>query len=169
MPVTYRNATAADLPGVVAVEGAAFSVPWSEASFRSLLPLERVHFVVAEDEGAVVGHGILWWVADEGELANLAVAPGHRRRGVAGRLLDLLLDRARASGLQRVVLEVRVSNHAARALYASRGFQEVGLRRNYYRRPVEDARVLALELRLPRGRQSPGSPSSQLQPSGETP
>ncbi|MFW6176017.1 MAG: ribosomal protein S18-alanine N-acetyltransferase [Acidobacteriota bacterium] len=144
--VTIRPAEATDLPRVMEVEQASFPLPWSESSFRSLLELDRVFFLVAELEGEVVGHGVLWWVGEEGELANIAVGPEARRAGVARVLLEELVDRARRAGVEHVFLEVRVSNDAATRLYRSLGFREVGLRRNYYQRPQEDARILRLDM-----------------------
>lgn len=158
MAVTLRSATPEDLDRVTEIEAASFAVPWSREAFRSLGELKRVRFLVAELEGGVVGHGVLWWVGSEGELANLAVDPAFRRQGVARVLLDGLLERARAEGLSRVFLEVRVSNHPAEALYRSRGFRPVGLRRNYYHHPREDARILRLQLaRDPVGSEDPSS------------
>ena len=144
--VGVRRARAGDLPRVLEIELACFPLPWSPASFRSLLERERVRFLVAEEGGRVVGHAVLWWTADEGELANLAVAPEARRQGVATRLLDRILEEARANRLRSVFLEVRASNEGARALYRERGFREVGRRRDYYSRPREDALILHLEL-----------------------
>ncbi len=145
-PVEVRRARPEDLPRILEVERAAFSTPWSETSFRTLMPLSRVIVRVAELDGRVVGHGVVWRVADEGELANLAVDPDVHGHGVGRILLDQLLAEAREAGITHVFLEVRESNLPARRLYSSRGFREVGLRPGYYRRPTEDALVLRLEL-----------------------
>ena len=83
--------------------------------------------------------------ADEGEILNLAVAPAGRRRGLGRALVEAMLEALRTRGIRQVYLEVRESNSSARALYASRGFKEVGRRKAYYRRPVEDAIVLRLD------------------------
>jgi [ribosomal protein S18]-alanine N-acetyltransferase len=147
--VTVRPATSDDLSRVMEVENASFPLPWSRSSFGSLLGLERVFFLVAELDGRVVGHGVLWWVGEEGELANIAVDPQVRRAGVARALLDELVDRARREGVEQIFLEVRVSNDAAFRLYRSLGFREVGRRRNYYQRPLEDARILRLDVAGP--------------------
>lgn len=96
--------------------------------------------------GDVVGYVVAWLVVDEAEVANVAVAPEVRGRGVGARLLDDALAAARDRGAAVAYLEVRDSNAAARALYASRGFEQVGRRRNYYRKPVEDALVMRREL-----------------------
>jgi len=145
-PVGIRPARAADLERILEVEQASFSTPWGVRSFQALLERDDVHFLVLEEEGRVVGHGILWWVREEGEVANLAVAPESRGRGGGARLLDALLDGARGAGVERVFLEMRVSNQAAARLYESRGFRPLGIRRNYYTQPREDARVLKLIL-----------------------
>ena len=83
-----------------------------------------------------------WFVLDEGEVANLAVAPGLRRRGVGSTLLDAAIRESQSRGVSNLYLEVRESNQSARRLYASRGFDEVSRRKAYYRSPVEDALIL---------------------------
>jgi ribosomal-protein-alanine acetyltransferase len=95
------------------------------------------------DGATVVGYAVAWFAADEAELANLAVAASARGRGVGALLLDAVLAEAAHRGAATVYLEVRESNAAARRLYASRSFAEVGRRRRYYHNPAEDALVLA--------------------------
>jgi ribosomal-protein-alanine N-acetyltransferase len=145
--VAVRPAGIADLPAVLAIERASFSDPWSRGSFAALLERPRVFFAVAVDGPArtVVGHVITWFVVDEAELANLAVAPSARRRGIGGALLRAAVGAAESRGATSMYLEVRASNRAAIALYGSRGFREVGRRPAYYRRPVEDALILRRE------------------------
>jgi ribosomal-protein-alanine N-acetyltransferase len=129
---------------VAAIERRAFSDPWSANSFRALFGNPLVHFAVAEDAltGQVVGYVVMWFVVDESEIANLAVSDTLRRSGVGARLLDHALEAAQTRQSAVVFLEVRESNGAARALYASRGFEIAGRRSKYYRKPVEDALVL---------------------------
>ncbi|HVX41675.1 MAG TPA: ribosomal protein S18-alanine N-acetyltransferase [Gemmatimonadaceae bacterium] len=143
MKVTIEPVREEDLAGVVGIERAAFSDPWSPQSFRDALDHPAVYFVAARDDaGLVVGYVVAWLVADEGEIANLAVAPEAWGGGVGAQLLDAALAEAVARGVANMYLEVRDSNERARRLYRSRGFEEVGRRRGYYRRPVEDAIVL---------------------------
>ena len=142
-----RPATAADLDAVVMIERVSFSdPPWSRRSFASLLDDPRVRFSVACLPGgvgpAVVGYVVIWLVADEAELANLAVAPDRRRQGIGQYLLDAAMAEAVAGGAASLYLEVRESNVAARALYGGRGFVSVGRRPSYYRNPAEDALLL---------------------------
>jgi len=145
--VTVALAMREDLRRVADIEQVSFSDPWSARTFGSLIEEPRVYFAVARD-GAdrVIGYIVAWMVADEAEIANLAVAPEARRGGVGRSLLDAALDTARGHGVHTVYLEVRESNAAARALYARRGFVEIGRRRGYYRRPLEDAILLRSEI-----------------------
>lgn len=149
MTLAIGPATVHDLASVAAIERAAFSDPWSLRSFREALDSGSVYFACARsDAGSVLGYVVAWFVADQGEIANIAVAPDQRGRGVGRALLDAALGEAAARGISAVFLEVRDSNQRARELYASRGFEEVGRRRRYYRRPVEDAIVLRRTLSL---------------------
>ena len=142
--LVIRAAKRDDVDEVAAIERRAFSDPWSANSFRALFGNPLVHFAVAEDSitGQVFGYVVTWFVVDEGEIANLAVSDEARRTGIGARLLDHALEVARERRCQIVFLEVRESNAAARALYASRAFEVAGRRSKYYRKPVEDALVL---------------------------
>ncbi|MEO5580004.1 MAG: ribosomal protein S18-alanine N-acetyltransferase [Gemmatimonadaceae bacterium] len=143
-PFALRRAVASDVAAIAALEKAAFTDPWSAAEFATLLNSRHGIFLVALDTvgRALAGYTIITTVLDEAEVLNLAVAPSLRGRGVGGLLLDAATSAASARGASSVFLEVRESNAAARALYASRGFTEVSRRRRYYVRPVEDALVL---------------------------
>ena len=135
-----------DLDSVMEIERSSFSTPWSRNSFYNLLLRDDATLWVAEVTGKIVGYAVVWYVLREAELGNLAVAPEWRQRGLGRRLLDWALDRARERGTSRVFLEVRESNRAAQELYSRCGFERVGVRRRYYRAPVEDALVMCLEL-----------------------
>lgn len=144
-----RRATPADLPEVAALERACYGDPWPASAFASLPHNAQVFFAVAGDDvrGRLAGYVVAWYVMDEGELANLAVAPSHRKRGVGRALLDAMLADAAARSTSQVFLEVRESNAAARQLYATREFEEVGRRKRYYRSPTEDALILRRTLK----------------------
>jgi ribosomal-protein-alanine N-acetyltransferase len=145
-PIVLRPAREADIDAVQAIEQASFGDPWNRSAFVELLDDPRVAFLIADAGGAVRGYVVAWFVLDEGEIGNLAVASEARRQGLGARLLDGAIAAVRRSDVDTLYLEVRDSNAAARALYASRGFVEVGRRRDYYRRPKEDALVLRLDL-----------------------
>jgi ribosomal-protein-alanine N-acetyltransferase len=146
VPIVLRSASEADLESVLAIEQASFADPWSRSAFLELVDDPRVAFLIADAGGVVRGYVVAWFVLDEGEIGNLAVHADARRQGVGARLLDAAIAAVRKARVDALYLEVRDSNAAARALYASRGFAEVGRRREYYRRPKEDALVLRLEL-----------------------
>ncbi len=138
--------TPSDIAEVVRIEETAFSTPWSEATFRTLLEREGVELWVAEWEDQFAAYAILWQVLDEGELANIAVRPDLRGRGIGSALLSRVLEVAEGSGVRSLYLEVRESNELAREMYARRGFHEIGVRKGYYDGPREDARVLKKNL-----------------------
>ncbi|MFL5616607.1 MAG: ribosomal protein S18-alanine N-acetyltransferase [Gemmatimonadaceae bacterium] len=137
-----------DIPAIAAIERRAFSDPWSERAFRDVLAHSRMYFAcVSEVEAGytsarVLGYVVAWFAGGQGEIANLAVDDTARGRGLGSTLLDAALEEARRHSTDEVFLEVRSSNARARQLYESRGFVEVGRRRRYYRRPVEDAIIL---------------------------
>jgi ribosomal-protein-alanine N-acetyltransferase len=150
LELELERAALDDLEPLLAIERASYTNPWSAASLRETLASpERFHALVlrvaggrgAVDRG-VRGYCIFQLVADEMHLHNLAVAEGARRQGLARRLLVRAFELAQAAGARCVLLEVRESNAAARALYGSLGFSELGVRRGYYVEPREDAVLL---------------------------
>lgn len=139
MELIIRDAGIEDLPALAALERQCFSVPWTEAQLMSQLPDSGHCFLVAEGEGELLGYVGMVFVLDEGYISNVATAPAARRQGIGSALIGALLERAQALSLSFVTLEVRQSNEPAKALYAKHGFAAVGLRKNYYQRPMEDA------------------------------
>jgi ribosomal-protein-alanine N-acetyltransferase len=155
--VVIRSAGEADLDGILRIERDSFADPWNRESFESSLALDRIRFLVAEDGGAesrrgesgdetILGYVVALLLLDEAEIADLAVAPVARRRGLGGLLLDRVAADAAYAGVRSLYLEVRESNSAARALYQSRSFLPVGRRRAYYQHPPEDALLLKRDL-----------------------
>jgi ribosomal-protein-alanine N-acetyltransferase len=132
-----------DVPVIVAIERAAYQFPWSEGIFRDCL---RVGYVcrVVDIGGDMAGYGIMSVGAGEAHILNVCIAEEYRGRGFARKVLQYLLDRARAAGMYEAFLEVRPSNTTAAHLYQSMGFEQVGIRRGYYQATVgrEDAAVL---------------------------
>lgn len=144
-----RRMGESDLDDVLRIEQASFTTPWSRASFRNLLERRDADLWVAVLDGRLLGYAVVWYMADQAELGNLAVDPDARGRGYGSRLLEWALERARERGTVQIFLEVRSSNEAAQALYARHGFVSAGFRRRYYRAPVEDARVMRKKLSAP--------------------
>ena len=133
------------LSQVAAIERECFSHPWTEAMLEEELYNSQASFLVAEDgEGGVLGYAGLHVVLDEGYIDNIAVEEPARKHGVASALLDVFC-RFGAANLAFLTLEVRASNAPAIALYKKYGFQEVGLRPNFYSAPREDAIIMTRE------------------------
>ena len=131
-----RRATAADVDAVVELEATCLGIDaWSrglvEQGIADALP--TVFYLVAEVDGAVVGHAVASAAGDIAELQRIAVEPAHRRTGLASLLLAAVERQAAAGGAERLLLEVREDNLAAATFYRARGFAEVGRRAAYYR------------------------------------
>jgi ribosomal-protein-alanine N-acetyltransferase len=133
-----------DLDEILAIEVASFTSPWTREMYLAELDNVGVSFcyTARDGSGKILGFCSFWRVMDELHINNLAVAPEHRRRGVATALLGFVLNEAQKLGVRRATLEVRRSNDAARHLYERFGFAAAGVRRAYYSNPVEDAIVL---------------------------
>ena len=132
----------AGIPAVAALETACFSTPWSEDAVRAELQNENAHLLTLAVCGDIVGYIGVQIILDEAYVTNLAVAPAFRRKGYGRRLLEAAIALCESCGCAFLSLEVRASNEAAKALYASRGFTERGKRKNYYQKPAEDALIL---------------------------
>jgi [ribosomal protein S18]-alanine N-acetyltransferase len=133
----------ADLPAVMEIDRQSLPRSWSEAVWREELESPLSLYLVLEEGGVVSGHIGVKRVADEAHVMTLAVLPERRRRGFAQRLVEAALAAPTSTGVRRVYLEVRPSNLAARALYASLGFVQTGARPGYY--GDEDALLLTLD------------------------
>lgn len=142
---TIRLLAPADLPAVLAMERRAHAFPWTQGNFADALA-SGYYMVVMEEGGDLLGYGIVQVILDEGHLLNITVDPGLHGRGLGRELLQHLLDYAKEK-TDTLFLEVRPSNTRAIALYQTSGFNEIGLRRNYYNAPGggrEDALLMAL-------------------------
>ena len=132
-----------DVAAVAELERQSYSFPWSEAIFRDCLRA-RYYCCVVELDHILMGYGIMSTGAGEAHVLNLCVSPLFRCRGIGGRVLEHLLEFAKALEVMDVFLEVRPSNPAAIRLYLSHGFGQIGVRRGYYQAVGgrEDAVVL---------------------------
>lgn len=139
-----RPLQAEDLPWVLAWEQVSHPLPWSESSLRRSLQ-DHAGFVL-EVEGRPAAFAFVQRILDEAHLLDLVSDPGRRGQGLGRRLLSGLIDEVLVAGVSIWFLEVRISNTAAIALYRALGFNEMGLRRNYYDGPDgrEDALLMAL-------------------------
>jgi ribosomal-protein-alanine N-acetyltransferase len=145
-----RRMLNADLAEVLSIEHQSFSNPWLESTFRGEIQNVGIsHPIVAVERatGAIIGYVIYWLVQDEVQINNVAVHPDFRRRHVGEAMMNKILEDALAKGGRYAVLEVRLSNVAARMLYEQKlGFVFLDIRSAYYTNPTEDALVLGLPL-----------------------
>ena len=147
-----RPATEADVDAIALSEAENLGPDaWSHALVEEGVAgrLPTVHYLVAEEDGRVVGHAVASVVADVAELQRVAVAADVRRRGIARALLDAVLALAAEARADRLLLEVREDNHAAQAFYAAAGFSELARRTRYYRDGATAA-VLVRPVRMER-------------------
>ena len=126
---------------IAKLEKICFSAPWSE-DFILEAYKNGTRFFVAVENGRVIGYIGISCILDEGYIANIAVYPNARKKGVGTALLERVFSLARDEGLSFVSLEVRVSNTTAISLYEKLGFKQEGRRPNFYREPDEDALIL---------------------------
>lgn len=131
-----------DLPEAAHLEQLYFSVPWTERQLKGSLESPEYLFVVAEEQGRVIGYGGLLKVLDEGDITNIVVEEAYRGKGIGRQLVKALLSEGKRCGLNAFTLEVRAGNAAAIHLYESLGFVREGIRRRFYQRPVEDALIM---------------------------
>ena len=143
--MTAERMTEAHLDGAAELERACFSEPWSRHALELLLTDEAIGYACVEND-SVIAYGGMLIGPFEGQITNVAVHPNHRRRGLGLAVVEALVREARERGLEQISLEVRTSNEAAIRLYERIGFSVAGVRRNFYRKPTEDACVMLLSL-----------------------
>ncbi len=141
-----RMMTSLDLDQVIAIEQACSVDPWPRSIFLSCL--DRYQPYVLTLDHLVIGFAVLMYVDTECQILNIAVAPSHQHKGHGKYLLADLIDSARVERAKELLLEVRVSNLQAHALYKKFGFTVIGERKDYYLTKTgrEDAYVMMLRL-----------------------
>ncbi len=141
--VDVRGMRVEDVDEVVCIESEAFTSPWQRETFLDLLDRDQVDLLVATLSGeGVIGYAVLWCILDQGELANVALKPAFRGRGLGTRLVERVIEVGRERSIETLYLEVRASNSRAIELYRRLGFEDAGRRRDYYNSPREDALVM---------------------------
>ena len=134
-----------DIPQIADIENSSFADPWTEGMLKDTLRFPVYHTFLAEEGGQECGYGCLILLFEDAELANIAVAPTHRGKGIGKLLLEKMHDYAKTFGAERMLLEVRVSNQSAIGLYEKYGYEKYGLRENYYP-DGEDAHLMQKSL-----------------------
>jgi len=138
--VRIRRMVLADVDQVYAIEAATFPKPWSRDDFvREMTANHCARYLVAEENGKVIGFAGTWIVLDEAHITNIAVEKAQRGRGIGKQLTAALLQYAANLGVVYTTLEVRRSNEVAQTLYKQLGFEYVGTRKKYYEDNGEDA------------------------------
>jgi ribosomal-protein-alanine N-acetyltransferase len=140
--VELRRLSLSHLAEIEEIERSAYPTPWSRTMFASELAKPTSICLGAFEGEQLVGYVINSRYVDAWHVMNVAVDPGHRRRGIATRLLERLFELTRHDGRRGYTLEVRVSNAGAISLYEALGFEQRGLRRGYYTDNREDALIM---------------------------
>ena len=146
---TLRAVTATDIAAVLEIERLSFTDPWTEGMLLSSIT-DGIDFNVLLYGDTLIGYSILdRRVFGEAELHNIAITPEHRGKGASKLLMDRLISDAKKSA-EVIFLEVRANNAPAIGLYERYGFEKIGVRRNYYKNPTEDAIIMQLRVGSPR-------------------
>ncbi|WP_214484450.1 ribosomal protein S18-alanine N-acetyltransferase [Bacillus sp. SM2101] len=139
----FRLMNVEDIDNVLKVEETSFATPWSKDIFLSEINNNKyAHYIVAEENGLVIGYCGAWLIIDEAHITNVALLPEYRGRKLGEAMLKQLVDFAKALGAKTMTLEVRVSNIIAQSLYRKLGFNDGGIRKNYYTDNQEDALIM---------------------------
>jgi len=139
-----------DLDSVLEIEHLSFPHPWRRTTFIGELdnyPISIPFGIIHRPNDRLIGYIILWFIQEEVQISNFALHPDFRKRGVGEAVLLDILDKITKQGAEEIYLEVRSSNHGARSLYEKLGFQILGVRKNYYQSPVEDALIMGKNLK----------------------
>lgn len=140
---SIRAMLPADIDGVLQVEQACFTLPWSRAAFEAEVTDNTLaDYLIMETAGKIIGYAGMWLILDEAHVTNIAVLAAYRRRGLGEKLVRALIEQAKQRGAVSMTLEVRVSNMAAQTLYRKLGFEKKGIRRQYYSDTREDALIM---------------------------
>lgn len=135
-----------DLDFIVDLDEQTFSMPWGRESFQSSLKMDYNFCLILEDDGEKKGFLLISAVAGEGELIKISVVPNVQGKGYGKALLEKGLLIWKKQNVEIAFLEVRISNERAKRLYEKMGFSMVGVRKNYYHAPVEDAAIYQKEI-----------------------
>lgn len=145
----FRRMEEDDLPDVLKIENLSYSKPWNVSSFKGEIdnrPISNAYVIVYRPLNKVIGYIIYWHVEKEIQISNIAVSPDFRMMGIAEAVIRQVIVQIKKEGAGFVLLEVRPSNYAARSLYNKLGFKVLGIRRNYYIDPREDAMLMGKSL-----------------------
>lgn len=142
--LVFRKTTELDAKQIAELEKNIFADAWSEKGIGDTMNQSQAFITVAEEAGEIAGYCIIYYALDEAEIARIATGEKWRRRGVARQLLDYTCECCRERNVERLLLDVRESNKAARAFYDDYGFGVDGIRKNFYDMPKEHAVLMSM-------------------------
>ena len=135
-----------ELSAIAEIENLSINPPWSYKAICDFSEYDTNRIITAKVDDIVAGYITYSVIIDEVQIANVAVHPDFRRKGIGEKLLQHLIDESKNSDMLLITLEVRKSNTPAIKLYEKCNFSEVGIRKNYYKNPTEDAILMNLTL-----------------------
>lgn len=148
MKITINRMSQKHLEEVALLESESFSEPWTKEAFANTLTDDNYIYLVALDKDVLAGYAGCIVSLDEADVTNIAVKKDFTNMGIGSFLLSLLQQEARAKGVKKMYLEVRKSNENAIHMYCRNGFESMGIRKNFYRKPNEDAIVMVKNIEI---------------------
>lgn len=144
--IMIRNMEQCHIQEVAQIEREAFSTPWSEQAFADTLIDSKYIYLVALHEEKIVGYCGAYYVLDEADITNIAVEDKYKGRGIGDQLIKCIISKCMEKSCSSLFLEVRKSNIPALGLYKKAGFEEIGIRKDFYEKPIEDAVLMKLNI-----------------------
>ena len=144
--IVIRYMESEDVWQVADIEKKCFSEPWSEKAFNDTLSDDNYMYIAAASGKRVVGYAGCVMSPPEADITNIAVESEYRRMGIGEMLMEQLAKKLSERNIETVFLEVRQSNEAAKELYRKQGFEYIGVRKNFYRKPDENGILMAKKL-----------------------
>lgn len=141
--VIFRKMAETDVQAIAILEAETFPDAWTSQSIYETFCQKQAFITVAEVEGEIAGYCIVYYAMEEGEIARIATAQTMRRQGIGRGLLDYTCECCKEKQVERLLLDVRESNIGARAFYQAYGFEEDGIRKNFYEQPKENAVLMS--------------------------
>lgn len=143
-------AAKSDLEKITLIENSSFSCPWSPEFFDKVIQISEsdgyIKVICEKENDEILGYAVIEVIPPESELMDIAVSESFRKQGIGRILLNAAIREAFRMGGKKMYLEVRESNEPARSLYEKSGFCQIGIRKNYYNKPVENAVLMLSEI-----------------------
>lgn len=143
-----KDMTLDDIDEIMKIESVSFPTPWPKSLFQREIEYPKAYIKVLKEGSSVLGYIATWIIYDEVHILNIAIHPGHRRKGYGELLINDCINHFKNRHIRLILLEVRVNNIAAIKLYEKLGFKEVLVRKKYYSDTGEDAKIMILDLNV---------------------